>query len=165
MGALAQFKKNALIADMVDTRAKILEAAKTVPPTLRTEVFLGYWSLLDLLAHLAGWDDANRQAVDAVRAGQLPAFYEYAERDWHSFNAKLVAEYRLDDFDALVERVRSTQHRLVELLDTVPAEDFDRDYQVRFRRYKVTLSRLLRAELKDEKEHLAQIRQITNLTR
>ncbi|MFZ3080081.1 MAG: hypothetical protein WA109_10370, partial [Bellilinea sp.] len=62
MGALAQFKKNALIADMVDTRAKILEAAKNVPPPLRTEVFLGTWSLLDLLAHLAGWDDANRQA-------------------------------------------------------------------------------------------------------
>ncbi len=165
MGALAQFKKNALIADMVDTRAKILEAAKMVPPPLRTEVFLGSWSLLDLLAHLAGWDDANRQAVEAVRAGQLPAFYEYAERDWHSFNAKLVAEYRLDDFDALVERVRSTQHRLVELLDAVPVEDFDRDYQVRFRKYKVTLSRLLRAELKDEKEHLTQIKQIANLIR
>ena len=165
MGALAQFKKNALIADMVDTRVKILDAAQKVPPPLRTEVFLGTWSLLDLLAHLAGWDDANRQAVDAVRAGQLPAFYEYAEPGWHSFNVKLVAEYRLDDLDALVERLRGTQQRLVDLLEAVPAEDFDRDYQVRFRKYKVTLSRLLRAELKDEKEHLAQIRQIANLTR
>ncbi len=165
MGTLAQVKKNALIADMVDTRAKILQAAAEVPPALRAESFLGSWSLLDLLAHLAGWDVANRQAADAVRAGQLPAFYEYAERGWHAFNAKLVAEYRLDDFEALAERVRGTQQHLVELLNTIPPEDLDRDYGVRFRKYKVTVSRLLRAELQDEKQHLRQIKQIASLTR
>jgi len=164
MIALAQLKKNALIADMLATRRDILDAAAEVPPALRSKVFLGSWSLLDLLAHLAGWDDANRQAVAAVRAGQLPDFYVYAERNWTTFNAKLVSEYRLDDFDALVERVRTTQQQLVTVLEDVPAEDFDRDFKVRFKNYKVTISRLLRAELQDEKVHRSQIRQITLLT-
>ena len=164
MGPLAQIKKDALIADMLDTRRRILEAAADVPPALRDKVFLGTWSLLDLLAHLAGWDDANRQAVDAVRSGQLPAFYEFAERSWATFNARLVNEYRVDDFDALVQRVRACQQQLVDVLQALPADDFDRDYQVRFKKYKVTISRLLRAELGDEKVHLSQIRQLNLLT-
>ncbi|HWR64493.1 MAG TPA: DinB family protein [Bellilinea sp.] len=164
MGPLAQLKKNALIADILATRRDILTASADVPRALRDKIFLGSWSLLDLLAHLAGWDDANRQAVEAIRGGQLPAFYEYAERNWTTFNAKLVSEYRLDDFDALLERVCTTQQNLIEVLNTVPPEDFDRDYQVRFKKYKVTISRLLRAELKDEKVHLSQIRQISLLT-
>jgi hypothetical protein len=164
MGPLAQLKKTALIADMLATRQDILAAAAEVPPTLRDKIFLASWSLIDLLAHLAGWDDANRQAVEAVRSAQLPAFYDYAERNWTTFNAKLVSEYRLDDFDALLERVRTTQQNLIEVLNTVPPEDFDRDYQVRFKNYKVTISRLLRAELQDEKQHLNQVRQISLLT-
>jgi len=164
MVSLAQLKKNALIADMRATRQDILTAAADVPPALRSKIFLGSWSLLDLLAHLAGWDDANRQAVSAVRNGQLPAFYEYAERNWTTFNAKLVSEYRQDDFDALVDRVRGCQQQLITVLEDVPADDFDRDFKVRFKNYKVTISRLLRAELQDEKAHLTQIRQISLLT-
>ncbi len=129
---MAQIKRNALIADILATRREILAAAAEIPPELRSKTFLGSWSLLDLLAHLAGWDDANRQAVEAVRSGQLPAFYEFAERSWTTFNAKLVKEYRLDDFDALVERVHSCQQQLVDLLEAVPADDFDRDFKVRF---------------------------------
>ena len=161
---MAQIKRNALIADILATRREILAAAAEIPPELRSKTFLGSWSLLDLLAHLAGWDDANRQAVEAVRSGQLPAFYEFAERSWTTFNAKLVKEYRLDDFDALVERVHSCQQQLVDVLEAVPADDFDRDFKVRFNRYKVTISRLLRAELGDEKVHLSQIRQLSALT-
>lgn len=164
MASLAQLKKTALIADIVATRQDILAAAAEVPPVLRSKVFLGSWSLLDLLAHLAGWDDANRQAVEAVRSGQLPDFYAYAERNWTTFNAKLVSEYRLDNFDALAERVRNTQQQLLTALEDVPADDFDRDFKVRFKNYKVTISRLLRAELQDEKVHLSQIRQINLLT-
>lgn len=164
MGPLAQFKKSALIADMTATRRDILTAAAEVPPALRDKVFLGSWSLLDLLAHLAGWDDANRQAVEALRGGQLPAFYEYAERSWATFNAKLVSEYRVDDFDALTRRVRDCQQQLLDVLEALPPEDFDRDFGVRFKKYKVTISRLLRAELQDEKQHLQQIRQISSLT-
>src|SRR3989304_3228483 len=120
MGPLAQIKKDALFADMLDTRRRILEAASVLPPALRDSVFLGTWSLLDLLAPLAGWDDANRQAVDAVRSGQLPAFYEFAERSWATFNAKLVNENRVDDFQALLQRGGTCPPHLVGVLPAPP---------------------------------------------
>ena len=53
--------------------------------------FLGHWSLMDLVAHLAGWDYANRAAIDAILAGRLPDFYARYDADWRTFNAELVA--------------------------------------------------------------------------
>ncbi|MHB8194439.1 MAG: DinB family protein [Bellilinea sp.] len=165
MSSLAEIKKKALLAEMVSTRQDILAAAAEIPAVLRFESFVGHWNVMDLLAHMTGWDDANRQAVDAVRSGQLPAFYQYAERNWVTFNDKLVAEYRSNDLDALSAGVRETQRQLIAVLEAVPADDFDRDFKVRFRKYKVTISRLLRAELQDEKQHLTQINRAAALTR
>jgi len=159
-----QSKKEKLLEELIRTREQILTCASAVPLEQRSIPLLDRWSILDLLAHLAGWDDANRQAVQAVRTGQLPAFYEFAERNWVTFNDKLVAQYRLDDLDALIERVRGTQRSLLEVLSAIPAEDFEHDFKVRFRGYKVMIGRLLQAELRDEKEHLQQVRSIAGLS-
>jgi len=40
-------------------RRKILDAASAPSPEQRDEVFLGIWSVKDLLAHLAGWNVTN----------------------------------------------------------------------------------------------------------
>ena len=152
-----QSKKEKLLEELISTREQILTCASAVPLEQRSIPLLDRWSILDLLAHLAGWDHANRQAVQAVRTGQLPAFYEFAERNWVTFNDRLVAQYRLDDLDVLIERVRGTQRSLLEVLSAIPAEDFEHDFKVRFRGYKVMIGRLMQAELRDEKEHLRQV--------
>jgi hypothetical protein len=46
---------------------------------------------------------------------------------------------------------------LLEFLNTIPAENFNKDFGVRFRGYRVTIQRLLEAEQKDEETHLQQI--------
>jgi hypothetical protein len=47
---------------------------------------------------------------------------------------------------------------LIEYLETVPAEAFEKDFGVRSGRgARVTIARLLQAELEDEQEHLRQI--------
>jgi len=157
-------KKEKLLEELITTREQILTCASAVPLAQISIPMLDRWSILDLLAHLAGWDDANRQAVQAVLTGQLPAFYVYAEKNWVTFNDRLVAQYRLDDLAALIERVRGTQRSLLEVLTAIPAEAFEQDFKVRFRGYKVMIGRLLQAELRDEKEHLQQVRSIAGLT-
>jgi len=164
MGFNAQSKKDKLLEELITTREQILTCASAVPLAQISIPMLDRWSILDLLAHLAGWDDANRQAVQAVLTGQLPAFYVYAEKNWVTFNDRLVAQYRLDDLAALIERVRGTQRSLLEVLTAIPAEAFEQDFKVRFRGYKVMIGRLLQAELRDEKEHLQQVRSIAGLT-
>lgn len=152
-----RFSRAAWLAAAEETRCRLLAAAETLPPAAQTRVFLGTWSAGELLAHLAGWDKANLQAIAAVRRGELPDFYAFAERSWKTFNERLVAQYRLDDFGALIESARESHRRLVAFAAGVPEGDFERDFGVRYKGYRVTIARLLLAELEDEREHLAQI--------
>jgi uncharacterized damage-inducible protein DinB len=151
------FDQETLIAEMEQTRQSLLAAVACLSPAQRVQVFLGTWSVKELLAHLAGWDDANLEAAQAVMAGRLPAFYAYKDRDWQTFNARLVAERRREDFSGLLALVETTHQKLVEFLRALPAEAFDKDYGVRYKGYRVTIARLLRSEMGDESTHRAQV--------
>ena len=61
MSSIAQAKKDALIANLVEARKNILNAASALPARQRDEIFLGSWSVKDLLAHLIGWDYTNHR--------------------------------------------------------------------------------------------------------
>jgi uncharacterized damage-inducible protein DinB len=161
MRATAQDKKEKLISGLIQTRAMILDAASSLSPEQQDEIFLGIWSVKDLLAHLVGWDLANLQAAKEVLAGELPSFYSHYDRDWKSYNARLVAQHRTDDFAALLSLVRDSQRKLIEFLNTVPAAEFHKDRGVRFKGYKVTIARLLQADMDDVKTHYAQIREFS----
>ena len=157
MRILAEEKKAVLLAGLAQTRAEILAAATALAPAERDQVFLGVWSVTDVLAHLTGWDSANLEALQAVRAGRLPAFYAFRGPDWREYNALLVARCRREDFGELVEDARTSHCSLLRLAEEIPPVEFYKDLGVRYRGYKVTIARLLEAEWKDEQEHLGQI--------
>ena len=165
MSAESQAKKDRIISDLVAARRKILEVASSLSPAEQDEVFLGVWTVKDLLAHLVGWDYANTEAAGAVLAGREPGFYSHYDRDWKTYNARLVAEHREDDFGDLLASVENSRQKLIDFLMTIPAEEFDRDRGVRFKGYKVTVARLLHAETDDEKDHHAQIEEFKNRKR
>jgi len=155
----AEAQKQELISGLIETRRQILDAASSLSPIKQDEIFLGVWSVKDLLAHLVGWDFANLEATKAILAGELPDFYAHYDRDWQAFNARLVAEYKRDDFADLLSSVEDSHQELVDFLKTVPADEFVQDRGVRFKGYKVTIARTLQAEIDDEKTHHAQIKE------
>lgn len=155
----AQIKKEELLAKLQETRASILHEASALPAEKRDTVFLGIWSVKDLLAHLTGWDYTNIDAVKSVLAGELPSFYEYRDRDWQTYNAILVEKYRKGSFRELLAAVRTSHKKMVEFLQTIPPEHFNRDFGVRFRGYKVTIQRLIEADIKDVMVHCRQIKE------
>ncbi|MBN1138157.1 MAG: ClbS/DfsB family four-helix bundle protein [Anaerolineae bacterium] len=163
MNSRAQAKKEEIITALIEARREILDAAALLSAEQQDEVFLGVWSVKDLLAHLVGWDLANLAAADEVLAGQLPAFYAYHDRDWQTYNARLVAQYKKTDWAEMVASVEESHRKLVENVQTIPAEELDRGSGVRFRGWKVTIARLLQAEAGDEKQHAAQIREYWRL--
>jgi hypothetical protein len=144
----AQAEKDGIIEGLVTARGKILDAARQLSPAQQDEVFLGVWTARDLLAHLAGWDYTNLEAVGEILAGQKASFWAHYDRDWASYNARLVAEYRCDDFGELVALVEESHRKLIEYLGTVPADEW-------VKRRKI--GTLLRAEIKDEKQHRRQV--------
>jgi hypothetical protein len=144
----AQMKKDEIISGLVEVRAKILDAAASLPPGAQDEIFLGEWSLKDVLAHLAGWDYTNLEAVKEILAGQRPSFWEHHDRDWRSYNARLVEQYKREDFDELVASVKESHQKLIGFLQSLPAEEYVK---------KAGIVSLLGAETKDEEEHHRQV--------
>jgi hypothetical protein len=149
--------KDELLYGLKAVRESILAEALALPPGACERVFLGTWTVMDLLAHLAGWDHTNLQAAHDVLDGLLPEFYEQHDRDWQTYNAALVAKYKRSSLREQVDLVRRSQKQLMDELQTIPAEDLKRDTGVRARGIKVTIARLLQAELEDETTHFEQI--------
>ena len=159
MSTKSQTTKRELLSAVLETRTAVLQAASQLSPTAQDTVFLGIWSVKDLIAHLIGWDFTNLAAAKDIQAGKLPEFYAHYDKDWKTFNAELVAKYKRDDFEELLALARDSQGQLIAYLESLPAEAFEKDFGVRTgRNYKVTIARLLQAELKDGQEHLEQIR-------
>lgn len=158
MNTKSKTTKQELPSTLLETRTSILHAASQLSPAAQNTVFLGAWSIKDLLAHLIGWDYANLAAAKDIQAGKLPEFYARYDKDWKTYNAELVAQYKRDDFEELLALVHDSHRRLIEYLEAIPAEAFERDFGVRSGRgTRVTIARLLQAEWQDEQEHLRQI--------
>ncbi|MGE5250515.1 MAG: ClbS/DfsB family four-helix bundle protein [Bacteroidota bacterium] len=158
MATKAQLQKKAgIIAALIEARQALLTAASQLPASAQEQVFLGVWSANDVVAHLAGWDEANLAAVQEILDGRVPSFYEHSGPDWREFNALLVARYKQTSLAKTMAAAGETHHRLVECLEALPADVFDKDFGVRFQGYRVTIRRLLEAETKDEGVHRRQV--------
>ena len=157
--------KQELLSAVIKTRNAVIQAASSLSPTAQDTVFLGIWSVKDLIAHLIGWDFANLAAAQNIQAGKPPEFYAHYDKDWKTFNAELVAKYKRDDFEELSALSRDSQGQLIAYLEGVPAEAFQKDFGVRSAMNdKVTIAYLLQADIKDGQEHLKQIREFSNFT-
>ncbi len=150
-------RKADTLSSLLETRKNILMEASKLSGPQRNQVFLGIWSVKDLLAHLIGWDETNLRAAKSVLKGKLPSFYKYHDHDWQTYNARLVKKHKRDSFKELLASAKDSQQKLLQFLQTSPPENFNRDFGVRFRGYKVTIERLLDAEAGDEQVHRQQI--------
>lgn len=152
-------KKLKLLNELRRVRREILSEAQQIPPQARDKVFVGEWSILDLLAHLVGWDLANKQASIEILNGQVPSFYAHQDKGWVSFNAELVSKHKQDSIEKMISVVEASHEELMDYLQSLQPEEMFKDQGVRKGSYKVIISRLMEVEKKDEIEHLDQIRQ------
>lgn len=147
-----------LVRQLRGTRARILSFVDSLTRRQRTALAIGEWSIDDVLRHLIGWDRANRRAVRQIARGEVPDFYGAYDPDWARFNARLVRRYRALRGRALLDALRASHHQLLADLAQLDEREWRRDHGVRFAGDRVTVERLMRVELGDEREHLRQIR-------
>jgi C_GCAxxG_C_C family probable redox protein len=149
--------KAEILSGLIQVRKEIIESIACLQRDQQVEIFLGEWSLKDLLAHLIGWDYANREALQALHERRLPEFYAFYDKDWRSYNAQWVGTYRNETFEALLRMAAVSHRALLDALVAVPEAEFHQDVGVRFKGYKVTLARLLEAEREEERVHFRQV--------
>ncbi len=159
MRATPEDKVERLLAGLAVARHEVLAAARGLPCADYDTIFLGTWSAHDIVAHLAGWDYANCEAIDAIRAGRLPAFYARYDRDWHTFNAELVARHKQATLEETAALAQASHEALLAALAALPAVDVLQDHGVRSPgNRRVTIPMLLEVEARDEHKHAEQIR-------
>jgi|GEM_PF-1693035 len=157
-------RKHQLIKGLVQARTKVLQAVWAVPPSRADEIFLGIWSLQDLLAHLEGWDYTNLQAVQEILAGKPPTFFQYADKDWRSYNQRLVEQYKRPSLEQLLAELDASHRQLIAYLESLPARDVANGKVKRETGRSVTIRNLLQAEARDETKHAEQVRIYFGLT-
>ena len=59
-----------ILSAIIETRTALLQAASQLSLDAQNTVFLGVWSVKDLIAHLIGWDFANLAAAKDIQAGK-----------------------------------------------------------------------------------------------
>ncbi len=155
-------KKEALITGLVDARQSILAAVRELPADQAEVVFLGTWCVKDLLAHMIGWDFTNLEAIQEIWSGKAPEFFQYYDKDWRSFNARLVTMYRKEALDLLLEDVEASHRQLIRCLQTLSAEVVVNGKAKSVKGRTVTIRNLLQAEAKDERVHAEQVRAFAN---
>lgn len=150
-------KREQVLSNCMDIRKKLRDEISQLTNSQHEIVFLGIWSIKELMAHLIGWDFANYAAIKRIQTGQLPAFYKYRDHDWQTYNAMLVKKYKKDSVQELLADMDHSHAKLLHQAEIIPVEDFNKDFGIRFRRYKVTIQRLIEADIKDVQIHLEQI--------
>jgi hypothetical protein len=154
------------IDSFVRMREALLREADTVPPDLRLTPFVGHWNLMDVLAHLVGWDYTNVNAIEELKSGATPAFYSDYDPGWTSYNRQLIDRYGADDWQTLRAAIDQSQAAVVQMLRLLTPEELAQELSDPGRpRRPASIAAILRAAIRDEREHLQQIRALVGSQR
>jgi len=156
-------RKKKVLRDLAKVRMEIITTANKLPPSKQREIFLGVWSARHLIAHLIGWDYTNIIASKELISGKLPSFYEHHDRDWSSYNRKLIERHNRGSFGNMLLAAQRSHNKLISSLESISSEEFALDRNIRYRGWRVTIERLLQSEAKDERIHLNQLRRYTRI--
>lgn len=113
------------------------------------------WTIKEVLAHLAGWDDATILALEAFTAGNPPAVP--AIRGIDPYNSQTVAERSKLNYDQIVQEWEFVREQLVPLLDNIPNEKMEATIVSPWGP-SMTVADLLVIMVEHEKEHAEVIR-------
>jgi uncharacterized damage-inducible protein DinB len=103
---------DALIEANAHARAALLTAVDSLPATRRTERWYGEWSLRDIVAHLAVWQDGWAAALEALIRGERPLVPLFEEGDDGSaFNTARAAEHADDSWEQVMDLLRRARQR------------------------------------------------------
>ena len=119
----AAWKRRA-IARMSRSRATTLRLLATIPPEAqvrpRTQ---GAWSIKDVLAHVAAWEEEGAQRMKLITRGEADRvhfFDDMAEAD--RYNARAVAAARRASLAVMLRRLARARTALIAALRALPAD-------------------------------------------
>lgn len=112
--------KTQLLQQFDQARVKMRAALPDID--LRLEIYPA-WTIKDVLAHLAGWDDATIAALKAFVCGEAPPVP--AVRGIDVYNSETVAERTSLDYEQIVKEWEWVREQLKALVNELPPEKLE----------------------------------------
>jgi len=136
------------IAELEANTQALLREIDGLPEEKLTEVFLGVWSVREILAHLAGWNDVIAQGLERMARGEPMSPPGVDLSDVDGMNARFADAAHGASVAAVRKNLEAAVARLIAAAKALPEE--------RFAEGKTAL-RVLRTMAEHPQEHIPQI--------
>jgi hypothetical protein len=123
---------------------------------------IGTWSARGILAHFVGWNGYIARGCQEVQQGLEPFYEKIAGENCCDVNADFVEQFAATPRDELLSELRASGKRLMDYIATVPAENYTKDFGVRYEGEVVTISSMLDETTEDYEHHEKQIQEVVN---
>ncbi len=87
-------EKAAALDNLRSAYRELQAAIEGIPAERMTEVWSGEWSVKDMLAHMASWDEILAEDLRRIARGHMPVLASFREADVNAWNAFLMRPRR-----------------------------------------------------------------------
>jgi hypothetical protein len=138
------------IAALEANTQALLHELDGLPEEKLTQVFLGVWSVREILAHIVGWNDIIAQGLERMARGEPMSPPGVDLSDVDGMNARFAEAVRALDVAAVRRNLDAAVARLIAAARALPED--------RFAEGKTAL-RVLRTMAEHPQEHIPQIQE------
>lgn len=117
------------------------------------------WSPRDILAHLVGWYPYTVTGCTEVQQGLLPFYEENAGENCCNINAGFIRQFADTPASELLTQFRDFGKKLIVFMESVPAENYSKDFGVRYGEELVTVGIVFKELTEDYEHHEKQLQE------
>ena len=121
------------------------------------EAPLNNWSPRGIISHLIGWNEYIQIGCTEVQKGIIPFYKEDAGEYIRKANAEFVQRFSSTPKEELLRLLRESGKKLRDYIESVPAENFSRDFGVRYEDDVYTVEHTFDVMTEDYEYHEKQI--------
>jgi len=119
--SLAPWRRDAIRRMEASRRATLAFLAQLPEQEILRPRTQGQWSVKDVLAHIAAWEEEGVHRLDLIARGRGHRIHFYDDmREVNRFNARAVAAARSTRLSALLNRAAGVRRRLIAALRRLP---------------------------------------------
>ena len=121
---MAATTKEELLNEAAREYKALHEALQGLNETQMTEVWLGTWSVRDIVAHIAGWHREMSPALERLARGERPIPEGVSYEDIDGWNARFAEAQRATPVAEVLLELDRTHEHFLRAAAAVPADRF-----------------------------------------
>jgi hypothetical protein len=142
-----------LIAKFQQLHEKLVSLVNQIPPGNREKIMFDKWSLKDVLAHLAAWNELDASRIEALQKGKV---YEWID-DWNSFNKVEVEKRQGLNWENIYKEFVNSGKKMVNAYSALDEKLWDKEFG---RNNRISATRDLKGMISHQEDHIRELEKV-----